>query len=49
MVIIFRDFLIYQIFLSPEVKGKAIISNKHGIYIYAGLSLAKKLKTFLQN
>ena len=31
MVIIFRDFLIYQIFLSPQVKGNAIISNKNGI------------------
>ena len=31
MVIIFRDFLIYQIFLSPQLKGNVLISNKHGI------------------
>ena len=24
--------MFYQIALSPEVKGRAIISNKHGIY-----------------
>ena len=31
--IIFSDFLMfYQIFLSPQVKRSAIISNKHGIY-----------------
>ena len=29
----FWDFLIlYQIFLSPQVKRSVIISNKHGIY-----------------
>ena len=33
MLIIFRDFLkFYQIFLSPQVKQSAIISNKHGVY-----------------
>ena len=33
MLIIFRDFLkFYQIFLSPQVKQSAIISNKHGTY-----------------
>ena len=31
--IIFSDFLLfYQIFLSPQVKRSAIISNKHGRY-----------------
>ena len=31
--IIFWYFLMfYQIFLSPQVKRSAIISNKHGIY-----------------
>ena len=24
--------MFYQIFLSPQVKGSTIISNKHGIY-----------------
>ena len=24
--------MFYQIFLSPQVKGSVIISNKHGIY-----------------
>ena len=33
MDIIFWDFLIlYQIFLSPQVKQSVITSNKHGIY-----------------
>ena len=33
MIIIISDFLMfYQIFLSPQVKGCTIISNKHGIY-----------------
>ena len=33
MDIIFWDFLIlYQIFFSPQVKKKVIISNKQGIY-----------------
>ena len=32
MVIIFRDFLmLYQVFLSPQVKLRAIISDKHGM------------------
>ena len=26
------SLLIYQIFLSPQVKGSAVISNKHDIY-----------------
>ena len=31
MVIIFGEFLMfYQIFLSPQVKQRAIIINKHG-------------------
>ena len=31
--IIFCDFLMfYQVFLSPEVKKYAVITNKHGIY-----------------
>ena len=31
--IIFCDFLMfYQVFLSPEVKKCAVITNKHGIY-----------------
>ena len=34
MVIIFWDFLIlYQTFLSPQVKRSVIISNRHGIYV----------------
>ena len=33
IVIRFWDFLMFfQIFLSPQVKWSAIISNKHGIY-----------------
>ena len=48
MVIIFRDFLIYQIFLSPQVEGNVIISNKHGI-CQLPQTVPKNLKTFLQN
>ena len=33
MEIMFWDFLIlYQIFISPQVKRSAIISNKQGVY-----------------
>ena len=48
MVIIFRDFLIYQIFLSPQVEGNVIIINKHGI-CKMPQTVPKNLKTFLQN
>ena len=33
MLITFRDILtFFQVFLSPQVKRRAIICNKHGIY-----------------
>ena len=42
--IIFWDFLMfYQILLSPQVKQRAIITYKHGIY--SCLTSAKRLKT----
>ena len=31
-VIIFWDFLMFKVFLSPQVKRNAIIINKYGIY-----------------
>ena len=33
--IIFWDFLMYKIFLSPKVKRWAIITYKHGIYEFS--------------
>ena len=33
--IIFWDFLMYKIFLSPQVKRWAIITYKHGIYEFS--------------
>ena len=35
--------MFYQIFLSPQVKRRAIISNKHGIFVSR---VAERLKTY---
>ena len=48
MVIIFRDFLMFdQIFLSPQMKQSVIINKKHGMYVLHSVLLNNlKVKVF---